>query len=130
MIVLDSHIWFWWVSGERGRLSRVLLEALAAEPAVGVSPVSCFEIALAARRRRLELPVDARTWVQQALHPSGIELLPLDEAIAVRAVELPEHHRDPFDRIIIATALALDARLASADAAFAAYDELAGRVVI
>ena len=129
MIVLDSHIWFWWVSGERGRLSRDLLEALAAEPVVGVSPVSCFEIALAARRGRLELPVDARTWVLQALRPSGIELLPLDAAIAVRAVELREHHRDPFDRIIIATALAFDARLASVDAAFAAYDELAGRVL-
>jgi PIN domain nuclease of toxin-antitoxin system len=129
VIVLDTHIWFWWMTGEHARLSRTLLEALASEPAVGVSPVSCFEIALASRRRRLELPVDPRTWVHEALGPSGIDLLPLDADIAVRAVELPEHHRDPFDRMIIATALVLDAQLASVDSAFAAYDELSGRLL-
>ncbi len=129
MIVLDTHIWFWWVSGETGRLSRRLLDTLASAPAVGVSPVSCFEVALAVRKGRLELPVAASLWIEQALEPSGIKLLPLDAAIAVRAVDLPEHHRDPFDRMIIATALVLDAQLASVDTAFAAYTELHNRVL-
>lgn len=129
MIVLDTHIWFWWVSGEHRRLSRSLLETLATSTAVGVSPVSCFEISLAARRGRIELTMPAREWIGQALSPSGIELLPLTAAIAIAAVDLPEHHRDPFDRMIIATALELNAQLASVDSAFSAYTELAGRVL-
>ncbi len=129
MIVLDSHIWFWWVNGEHARLSRRLLDALDSESRVGVSPVSCFEIALAARRGRLEIPVDAGTWIEQALGPSGIELLAMTSSIAVTAVALAQHHRDPFDRIIIATALEHDALLASVDGAFAAYEELADRIL-
>ncbi len=129
MIVLDTHIWFWWVNGEHARLSASLLESLATVTRVGISPVSCFELALAARRGRLQLPVEPAVWVEQALEPSGIELLPLDAAIALRAVGLPEHHRDPFDRMIIATALELDAQLASVDSAFSAYEELSGRVI-
>lgn len=129
MIVLDTHIWFWWVSGDHSRFSPRLLETLETARKVGVSPVSCFEIALAARRGRLQLPVEPAVWVEQALGPSGIELLQLDAAIALRAVALPEHHRDPFDRMIIATALELDAQLASVDSTFNAYEELSGRVI-
>jgi PIN domain nuclease of toxin-antitoxin system len=58
-----------------------------------------------------------------------VELLPLTPAIAARAVELPDMHRDPFDRIIIATALEMDARLASVDGRFVSYTELAGRLI-
>lgn len=129
MIVLDTHIWFWWVSGEHSRLSSELLELLAVAPEVGVSPVSCFELALAARRGRLQLPVEPAVWVEQALAPSGIQLLRLDASMAVRAVALPEHHRDFFDRLIIATALELDARLASVDSVFSAYEALSGRLI-
>ena len=129
MIVLDTRIWFWWISREHARLSAGLLEALESEPLVGVSAVSCFEIALAARRGRVELPLPAREWIEEALTPSGIELLPLSAAISVRAVSLPEHHRDPFDRIIIAAALELDARLASVDSMFRQYAELTGRLL-
>jgi len=129
VIVLDTHIWFWWVSGEHSRLSSELLELLAVAPEVGVSPVSCFELALAARRGRLQLPVEPAVWVEQALAPSGIQLLRLDANMAVRAVALPEHHRDPFDRLIIATALELDARLASVDSVFSAYEALSGRLI-
>lgn len=129
MIVLDTHIWFWWVSGEHSRLSSELLELLAVAPEVGVSPVSCFELTLAARRGRLQLPVEPAVWVEQALAPSGIQLLRLDASMAVRAVALPEHHRDFFDRLIIATALELDARLASVDSVFSAYEALSGRLI-
>ncbi|MDE2082415.1 MAG: hypothetical protein KGI90_13780 [Burkholderiales bacterium] len=45
MIVLDTHIWFWWASGQHERLSPSTLEALATAPRVGVSVVSCFEVA-------------------------------------------------------------------------------------
>jgi len=129
MIVLDSHIWFWWINLEHHRLPSSLLAIIENAPDIGVSPVSCFELALAHRRGRLELPLSAREWFDLALAGSNIELLPLTPTISARAVELSEIHRDPFDRIIIATALEMDARLASIDGYFASYPELAGRLI-
>ena len=77
--------------------------------------MSCYELALAHRRGRLKLSLPIREWFALAPIGSEVELLPLTPEIAVRAVELSDMHRDPFDRIIIATALELDARLASLD---------------
>jgi PIN domain nuclease of toxin-antitoxin system len=64
-----------------------------------------------------------------ALAGSGIELLPVTPQIAGIAVDLPEHHRDPQDRLIIATALSHDAILISSDGKFPLYTELAGRLL-
>ena len=90
--------------------------------------MSCFELALAHRRGRLNYRyrfVSGLLWRGRF----DVELLPLTPAIAARAVELPEIHRDPFDRIIIATALEMDTRLASVDRRFANYTDLAGRLI-
>lgn len=129
MIVLDTHVWYWWACDQQARLSASLLEALAVAPRIGVSAVSCFEIAHALRRGRIELPLPLRDWFVEALDRSQVDLLPLTPAVAARAVELTDKHRDPFDRIIIATAVELDGRLASLDGAFGEYPELAGRLL-
>ena len=129
MIVLDTHIWFWWVSGQHQRFSAGLLETLATAAHIGVSVISCFEIALACRRGRIELPLPTREWFPEALERSRVELLPLTVAVAARAVELTHHHRDPFGRIIIATALEVDGQLASVDREFSSYPELTGRLL-
>ncbi|MCC5619706.1 PIN domain-containing protein [Nostoc sp. CHAB 5836] len=92
---------------------------------VGISPVSCYEVAFAQQRGRLFLPCPLEQWFQEALSPSGISLLPLTPAIASCAVNLSPIHRDPFDRIIIATAIEYQARLASIDGFFCQYPELA-----
>jgi PIN domain nuclease of toxin-antitoxin system len=63
-------------------------------------------------------------WFSQAINPFGIELLPIDEQIAARAVELSPFHQDPSDHLIIATALEYDAKLASVDNLFIGYPEL------
>nr|VFJ43291.1 MAG: PIN domain nuclease, a component of toxin-antitoxin system (PIN domain) [Candidatus Kentron sp. FM]VFJ43951.1 MAG: PIN domain nuclease, a component of toxin-antitoxin system (PIN domain) [Candidatus Kentron sp. FM]VFK06027.1 MAG: PIN domain nuclease, a component of toxin-antitoxin system (PIN domain) [Candidatus Kentron sp. FM] len=125
MIVLDSHIWFWWINQEQHRLPASILEAIKASDRIGVSPASCFELALAHKKSRLELPLPPAEWFPLALRGSDVELLPFDDAIALRAVDLSDIHRDPFDRIIIATALQLNGRLASVDGRFDAYPELA-----
>lgn len=91
---------------------------------VGVSPVSCYEIALANSKGRLELPCAADEWFEAALEPTGIDLLPLTADISFKAVNLSPIHKDPFDRMIIATALSYKARLASVDRLFSRYDEL------
>lgn len=97
MIVLDTHIWYWWASGQHERLTVSTLEALATAPRIGVSAVSCAEVALAWRKGRMELPLPLRAWFLEALERSQVELLALTPAIASRAVELTDIHRDPFD---------------------------------
>jgi PIN domain nuclease of toxin-antitoxin system len=129
MIILDTHVWYWWACGQQSRLSASLLETLAMAPHIGVSAVSCFEIAHASRRGRIELPLPLRDWFVEALDRSRVDLLPLTPAVASLAVELTNQHRDPFDRIIIATVIELGGKLASLDSEFREYPELAGRLL-
>ena len=126
IIILDTHLWFWYINEEFSRFPRHWREHIESAERVGVSPVSCFEIVLAEQRGRLKLPMCPDKWFEDALTPAGIELLPLTPSIAIRAVELPPVHKDPFDRLIIATALEYQAKLASVDGLFGEYKELSG----
>lgn len=67
--------------------------------------------------------------IQGTFVPSGIEALPVTCEIGRRAVTLPEHHKDPADRLIIATSLHHGARLASVDSMFDRYSELNGNLL-
>jgi PIN domain nuclease of toxin-antitoxin system len=124
IIVLDTHMWFWLITQEYERFPSHWRETIEMARQVGVSPVSCYEIAQAQQKGRLELPCNADQWFQEALEPAGIILLPLNAEIAYQAVNLSPIHRDPFDRIIIATALIYQANLASIDRLFSQYSEL------
>lgn len=126
MIVLDTHIWFWFIDQEFERFPASWKTQIETSSRVGVSPVSCYEIALANSKGRLELPCTVDNWFKEALEPSGIELFPLNDNIAFQAVNLSPIHKDPFDRMIIATALSYGAQLASVDKLFAEYAELKG----
>ena len=129
MIVMDTHAWFWWINLEHQRFSASMRTALEETDSLGISVVSCYEIALAAQRGRLSLPCPASQWFVEALEPSGVELLMLSSIIANRAVDLTAIHRDPFDRMIIATALAYGAMLLSLDGVFHHNPELQGRLL-
>ncbi len=124
VIVLDTHIWFWLINQEYERFPERWRDEIKLSERVGVSPLSCYEIAC--RRGRLELPCLTDEWLYQALEPAGIELLPMTAEITSRAVNLSPVHKDPFDRMIIATALSYDAKLASVDRLFIQYSELNG----
>lgn len=128
MIVLDTHIWLWWVNRDI-TLEPARIEQIEHGDLVAVSAISCFEVAWLDHHGRIVLPCDKQEWFEKALDGSGIVLLPVTPKIAVMAVELPEHHSDPQDRIIIATALAHDAKLISSDKKFPMYAELAGRLL-
>lgn len=129
MIVLDTHVWFWWINLEHHRFSVSIRTMLEEGESLGVSVVSCYEIALAARRGRLLLPCLTPQWFTEALEPSGIQLLPLTPEITSHAVDLAAIHRDPFDRMIIATTLIHDAKLISLDGVFHHYPELQNRLL-
>ncbi len=129
MILLDSHIWFWWINLEHDRFPAQWRGLIEQADRVGVSPVSCYELALARERGRLALNCDPVDWFARALQPAGVELLPVTPAIACRAVALSAVHRDPFDRLIIATALEHGAQLASVDGLIARYPEIANHLL-
>ncbi len=129
MIVLDTHIWLWWINRDQTRLKPAWSSRIESDEPVGISAISCFEVAWLAHHGRIELPKDEDAWFEKALGGSGIALLPMTPAIARTAVQLPEHHRDSQDRLIIATALAHKATLISADEKFPLYSELAGALL-
>jgi PIN domain nuclease of toxin-antitoxin system len=124
VIVLDTHIWLWFINGNLDRFPSHWLNLIESASRVGISPVSCYEIALAHSRGRIELPGTAQEWFEESLMTVGIELFPMTEVVAARAVELSPVHKDPFDRLIIATALVYGAKLASIDSLFSQYPEL------
>jgi PIN domain nuclease of toxin-antitoxin system len=129
MIVLDTHIWLWWIKRDQARLKPAWTALIDSAEPVGVSAISCFEVAWLAHHGRIELPNIEDEWFDKALDGSGITLLSITPTIARVAVQLPEHHRDPQDRLIIATALAHKATLISVDEKFPLYAELAGRLL-
>ena len=124
IIILDTHIWLWLVNGSFDLFPARWRELIESAERVGISPISCYEIALAHQKGRIKISTPLSEWFSQAITPFGIELFPIDERIAARAVELSPVHQDPFDRLIIATALEYDAKLASVDSLFARYPEL------
>jgi PIN domain nuclease of toxin-antitoxin system len=129
IILLDTHIWVWWVNEEQEKLSATQIEIIEQSERIAISVVSCFEVAQIVKKGRLILPVTTREWIEQALIPAGVEVLPLSPEISCRAVDLTDIHKDPFDRLIIATALNYQCRLISADGNFPSYPELNGCLI-
>jgi len=123
MIVLDTHIWVWWVQGDE-RLTATQWQAIEANEsdALGVSAISCWEIAKLVERGRLMLPVPLAEWFTQALSYPGVQLLPITPEIAIASTTLPDSfHRDPADQLIVATARIYQCRLVTADERILAY---------
>lgn len=124
MIILDTHIWFWFINQEFDRFPHHWKEMIETTQEVAVSCVSCYEIALAYHKGRIDLPCDPDEWFKASLEPVDIQLLPLTPNIANTAVNLSSIHKDPFDRIIIATTIEHKAQLASIDTLFSKYIEV------
>jgi len=123
VIVLDTHAWVWWVVGSP-KLSARGARALAAEDEIGVCPVSYWEMAMLVEKGRLRLDRDVTKWVHDALARPAIRIVELTPEIAVAAARLPEFHGDPADRMIAATALALDCGVVMKDKKLRAYAPL------
>jgi PIN domain nuclease of toxin-antitoxin system len=124
MVVLDTHLWIWYVNENFDQIPRQWLEQIRQADVVAVSVISCYETALAYNKGRLAIHLPVQDWFTDSLAPAGIELLPPTPTITVRAVNLSPIHKDPFDRLIIATALEYGAKLASVDNLFSKYPEL------
>ena len=122
MILLDTHIWVRWQNSPE-TLSENILNLITESDALAVSAISCWEVAMLARKQRIELNMTISEWIEEALAYTD-NCISIDRGILLLAAGLPEHHRDPADRIIIATAIANQAQLISLDTQFSAYAEL------
>ncbi len=123
MIILDTHIWVWWVHADSA-LSASTRETLdaAEQTGLGVSAISCWEVAKLVERGRLSLPCPVLDWIKQALAYPGVRLIELSPRISVESSQLPgTFHRDPADQIIVATARVLDVPLVTLDAKILDY---------
>lgn len=119
-MILDTCAILFLASGDR-RLSRAARDRLAGEPTRWFCAISCFEIAVKHRQGKLELPMPPLEWVRAVEGRYGLTELPLDSALCAAAADLPPHHRDPFDRFIIAGALALRVPIVTIDPKFPPY---------
>ena len=120
-VLLDTHAFVWWVADSR-RLSGLARDAIRNEAnAIVVSAVSAWEIATKHRLGRLPEADGLAGDIRGAIVRQGFAELPVSVADAERGGRLPGPHRDPFDRMLIAQALARDFTLVSNEKAFDRY---------
>jgi PIN domain nuclease of toxin-antitoxin system len=119
--LLDTYAFLWWTE-DSNELSRRARQAIA-DPANQclLSLASCWEMAIKASLGRLKLPSSVERFVKTHAVKKRIELLPIDLGQLARVEKLPFHHRDPFDRLLVAQALELDLPIVTADRAFKKY---------
>ncbi len=102
--LLDTHVFLWWITDDQ-RLSSQVREIIAdGTNEILFSAASGWEIAIKTRLGRLQLPDDPEIFIPEQLELNAIEVLPVQIGHALHVYQLPSHHRDPFDHLLIAQA--------------------------
>lgn len=123
MIVIDTHIWVWWVHGDE-RITKTQAEIIKTNEVdiIGVSAISVWEIAKLVEYNRLELPCQLNEWFTKALSYPAIQMVEITPEIAIESTKLPgKFHRDPADQIIVATARLYNSPLITSDSKILKY---------
>jgi PIN domain nuclease of toxin-antitoxin system len=126
MILLDTHVW-WWAVNAQEKLSRKARRLIGnTSPSQrAIASISIWEFAMMANRRRIELSVAPLQWLNHAIGRTGIQVIELDPSVALDACNLPGvFHKDPVDRIIVATARTHDFSLVTADERILSYPDV------
>jgi PIN domain nuclease of toxin-antitoxin system len=114
-----------WLADDPRRLSPAVRQLLAASTSsVHVSAVSALELGIKVARRKLRLPLPVSQWFPDLCHRNELHVVAIDAAIAAASTELPRIHADPFDRLLVATAIHYKLALATPDALIARYPNL------
>ncbi len=120
-ILLDTCTFLWMVAREEALSPRARALLLDAESDLVLSAASSWEIAIKVRIGKLELARPPTRFVAEHMEASQIEPLPVEHAHALATAELPAHHGDPFDRLLVAQARLEKLPILSPDTAFDAY---------
>jgi len=123
VLLLDTHVLLRGLDAPE-RLPREIVGQLESpEPTVYFSAASIWEIAIKASLGKIDFPYSPEA-IAQAARDTGFVELPVRAEHGAKVAQLPLHHRDPFDRLLIAQSLLLPAQLLTADAALVPYTEL------
>lgn len=125
MIVLDTHALLWWAL-DPDRLSAEASRVVSEMERRGgfASAISIWELAIKVKRGKLELPLSVEELTRRLERGGVIQLVAVDSDTWLRSVALPWEHRDPADRVIVATALMRGLPLLTKDAAIRVFPEV------
>jgi len=118
MIVLDTHVWLWWISNPEllSTTARKTLDHAMAAGEICISSISAWEVAILVKKGRLDLTMSAEDWIARSEALPFLRFIPVDNRIALKSANLPgQLHDDPADRIIIATTIMLGGTLVTKD---------------
>jgi PIN domain nuclease of toxin-antitoxin system len=127
MIVLDTHAFVWWISGSSEVPAKALgyIRRAKLKNSIHVSSISIWELSMLVKNGRLMLSVPLIEWIRMVEELPFVKFVPVDNAIAEQSVNLPgEFHRDPADRIIVATARSLNMPVVTRDGAMIKYPHI------
>ena len=120
-VLLDTHAFLWWVA-DSPKLSSDAREIIANEQNEPIfSAVSAWEIAIKVGTGKLELPDSPEKFVTEQISRNALEVLPVHLRHALGVNVLPDHHRDPFDRLLIAQAMTENVAILTADPVIMKY---------
>jgi PIN domain nuclease of toxin-antitoxin system len=116
--LLDTHVLIHWIAGSIPLLKahRRIIEAASGEKPLWISDITLWEVATLHNLGRIELDLPLRDWLERATAPPLVRRLPITPAVAAEVAALPDtFHRDPADRIIVATARVTGATILTRD---------------
>lgn len=120
-LLLDTHVFLWWVNNDEAlsAKARKAITSLANECTLSLA--SCWEMAIKSSLGKLKLTQSVERFVAEQVALNGFRLLQIDFRHAAAVESLPFHHRDPFDRMLVAQAISEKMTLVTADRALARY---------
>ena len=128
MIVLDTHALLWWVSGSdvmSVAAEKAINETLTQGGEIIVSAISAWEVSMLIDKGRLILSMDVENWFDEVSQIDGVRFMPVDNEISIKSTVLPgDFHKDPADRMIVATARKLAVPLVTADEKIRNYEHV------
>ncbi|MEW6044956.1 MAG: type II toxin-antitoxin system VapC family toxin [Bacillota bacterium] len=119
--LLDTHAFLWWVTDDPNLSQRVREVIGDGQNEILFSTASAWEIAIKAGLGRVQFPADLEGFITEQVHRNAFEVLPVQLSHALKVFGLPDYHRDPFDRMLVAQALVEGIPILSADSQFARY---------
>jgi PIN domain nuclease of toxin-antitoxin system len=121
-VLLDTQCWLWMTLAPERFSARARKLVEARDTLLYLSAASAWEIAIKHALGKLRLPEPPTTYVPTRVAALGVQPLAIEHSHALRVAELPPHHRDPFDRLLIAQAQIDDLSILTSDSLFDAYD--------
>jgi PIN domain nuclease of toxin-antitoxin system len=121
-VLLDTHAFLWWITDDPRLSARARQIIGKGENHLFLSAASGWEIAIKAKLGRLQLPEDLVRFIAEQMALNAIESLPIQMAHTLHVYRLPEYHRDPFDRLLVAQGKLERLPILTADRQIAQYD--------